>query len=146
MYHAQPQKAGKTLVKHHLKVTNRPNRLLADVILAFSLFGFLWPHHAAAAKNGRHQTKTRMQASADAFGKIPSRYVPQYGGFCACHLTKGGLADSDTAAFFVYKGKLYVWPAADTAKEFRSNIDENIRRADENLVKQFGWHGNPPLR
>src|SRR5215469_9178675 len=187
MYHTQPQTAGKTLVKHYLKVTSRPSRSLANVIFAFSLFGFLWPHHAAA-ENERHHTKTRIRASADApktnvnvdnngvilkgydsvaystrhqavkgnpsirtrfggaiyhfasvadkaaFEKNPSRYVPQYGGFCGYHLSKGELADSDPAAFFVYKGKLYVCSAADTAKEFRSNIDENIRKSDENWV------------
>ena len=199
MYHTQLQTAGKTLVKCYLKVTSWPNRLVANVILAVSLFGFLWPHHAVA-ENERQHTKTRIRASADApktnvnvysngvifkgydpvayftrhqavkgtpfiqtrsgdaiyhftsaadkaaFDQNPSRYVPRYGGCCAYHLSKGELADSDPPAFLVCKGKLYVCSAADTAKEFRSNIDENIRKSDENWVNHFGWHGNPPLR
>jgi YHS domain-containing protein len=67
-----------------------------------------------------------------AFSKNPSRYVPQYGGFCAYHMSRGKLFDSDPTAFLIYKGKLYVCATADATKEFRSNIDENIREADGN--------------
>jgi YHS domain-containing protein len=78
-----------------------------------------------------------------AFRKNPSRYVPQYGGFCAYHVSKGELNDSDPAAFLIYKGKLYVCSAADSAKEFRSNIDENIRKADDYWVPLSRAQGQP---
>ena len=65
-----------------------------------------------------------------AFSKNPSRYVPQYGGFCAYTMSRGKLLDSDPTDFLIYKGKLYVCTTADATKEFRSNIDENIRDAD----------------
>jgi YHS domain-containing protein len=78
-----------------------------------------------------------------AFSKNPSRYVPQYGGFCAYHLSKGELKDSDPAAFLIYKGKLYVCSAADGVKEFRSNIDANIRKADDNWVPLSRAQGQP---
>jgi YHS domain-containing protein len=81
-----------------------------------------------------------------AFSKNPSRYVPQYGGFCAYHLSKGELKDSDPAAFFIYKGKLYVCSSADSAKEFRSNIDENIRKADDYWVPLGRAEGQPYYR
>jgi YHS domain-containing protein len=58
--------------------------------------------HQAVKGNPAIQTKfggaTYYFASvADkvAFSKNPSRYVPQYGGFCAYHLSKGILTDSD---------------------------------------------------
>jgi YHS domain-containing protein len=70
-------------------------------------------------------------ADKAAFDKNPSRYVPQYGGFCANHLRRRELADIDPTAFSVYKGKLYVCHGADDLKEFRSNIDRNIREANE---------------
>jgi YHS domain-containing protein len=87
-------------------------------------------------------------ANKAAFDKNPSKYAPQYGGFCASHLSKGkgALADGDPTVFSIYKGKLYVCSDADGMKEFRSNIDKNIRNADENWVTHFGWHGNPSLR
>jgi YHS domain-containing protein len=82
-------------------------------------------------------------ANKVAFSKNPSRYVPQYGGFCAGHVSKGELKDSDPTAFFIYKGKLYVSSTADSAKEFRSNTDENIRKADENWVPLSRAEGQP---
>jgi YHS domain-containing protein len=87
-------------------------------------------------------------ADKAAFDKNPSRYVPQYGGFCASHMSKGKgtMADSDPTAFSIYKGKLYVCSDADGMKELRSNIDKNIRNADQNWVTHFGWHGNPSLQ
>ena len=78
-----------------------------------------------------------------AFSKNPSRYVPQYGGFCAYHLSKGQMKDSDPAAFFIYKGKLYVCSDADSAKEFRSNMDENIRKADDYWLPRGRAQGQP---
>jgi hypothetical protein len=80
---------------------------------------------------------------APVFVPIPktiARYVPQYGGFCAGHVSKGELKDSDPAAFFI---KLYVCSTVDSAKEFRSNIDENIRKADENWVPLSRDQGQP---
>jgi YHS domain-containing protein len=81
-----------------------------------------------------------------AFSKNPSRYVPQYGGFCAYHVSRNELTDSDPTAFFIYKGKLYVCADADATKEFRSNIDENIRKADTNWVPLSGAVGQPYFR
>jgi YHS domain-containing protein len=82
-------------------------------------------------------------ANKVAFSKHPSKYVPQYGGFCAYHLTKGELKDSDPTTFLIYKGKLYICSAADSAKEFRSNIDQNIRKADDYWVPASRAQGQP---
>ena len=84
-------------------------------------------------------------ANKAAFDKNPSRYYPQYGGFCVNNLRKGKLVASDPTVFFVHKDKLYICAEASGAKEFRSNIDANIRNADEQWVTHFGFHGNPPL-
>jgi YHS domain-containing protein len=108
--------------------------------------------HQAVKGNPSIQTRFRgaiyhfaSVADKTAFDKNPSRYAPQYGAFCAHYLSKGELRDSDPTVFFIYKGRLYVCSAADGMKEFRSNIDENIRRADEDAVIHFGFHGNPPI-
>jgi YHS domain-containing protein len=85
-------------------------------------------------------------ANKAAFDKNPSRYVPQYGGYCANNLRKGVLVDSDPTVFFIHKGKLYLCSDPPAAKEFSSNIDQNIRNADQQWVTHFGWHGNPPLQ
>ena len=78
-----------------------------------------------------------------AFSKNPSKYVPQYGGFCAYHLSNGKLKDSDPTAFIIYKGKLYVCSGVDTAKKFHSNIDQNIRKADDYWVPLSRSRGEP---
>ena len=83
------------------------------------------------------------EADKVAFSKNPSRYVPQYGGFCAYHLSRGKMMDSDPANFFIYKGKLYVCADADSVKEFRSNIDENIRKADDYWLPRGRAQGQP---
>jgi len=46
-----------------LKLTTQPNQSFASVILAFGLFGFLWPHHANSG-NKRHHIDFQMQGSA----------------------------------------------------------------------------------
>jgi YHS domain-containing protein len=78
-----------------------------------------------------------------AFGKNPSKYVPQYGGFCAYHMSKRELRESDPTAFLIYKGKLYVCSDVNGAREFRSNIDQNIRKADSNWTG-LGRAGGQP--
>ena len=107
-------------------------------------------HHQAVKGNPAIQTRFGgaiyyfvSVADKVAFSKNPSRYVPQYGGFCAYHLSKGELKDSDPTAFVIYKGKLYVCAAADSAKEFRSNINENIRKADDYWLPPGRAQGQP---
>jgi YHS domain-containing protein len=78
-----------------------------------------------------------------AFSKNPSKYVPQYGGFCAYHMSKGQIADSDPAAFLIYKGKLYLCADADSGKIFSRNIDENIRKADDYWLPRGRAQGQP---
>ena len=78
-----------------------------------------------------------------AFRRNPSRYVPQYGAFCAYHLSRGELKDSDPEAFFIDKGKLYVYSDADRVKEFRDDMEENIRKANENWVPLSRAQGQP---
>lgn len=77
-------------------------------------------------------------ADRAAFDKNPFRYVPQYGAFCANYVRKGELRDVDPTVFFIYKDKLYVCSAADEAKEFRRNVDENIDTADRNWRQLTG--------
>jgi YHS domain-containing protein len=78
-----------------------------------------------------------------AFSRNPSKYVPQYGAFCAYHMTKGEFKDIDPTAFLIYKSKLYICSDVEGAKEFRGNIDENIRKADDYWVPSGRAQGQP---
>ncbi len=81
-----------------------------------------------------------------AFGKNPSKYVPQYGGFCAYHMSRGELKDSDPAAFLICEASSMFVSDPDGAKEFHSNIDENIRKADDYWVPASRAAGTTPIQ
>ena len=66
------------------------------------------------------------------FKKNPSKYVPQYGGFCANGVKNNRLTEADPTVFFIIKGKLYVCESPAAAKEFRANEDEDIVTANRN--------------
>jgi YHS domain-containing protein len=66
------------------------------------------------------------------FDKDPAKYAPQYGGFCSYGVANGVLAllEDRPEAFAVYKGKLYLCGNQGALKEFKTNIDDNIEKAD----------------
>jgi YHS domain-containing protein len=67
------------------------------------------------------------------FDKEPAKYAPQYGAFCSYGVVMGVLVDpTDPGAFAVYKGKLYVCGNQGAMKDFKSDIDANIEKADVN--------------
>jgi YHS domain-containing protein len=67
------------------------------------------------------------------FDKEPTKYVPQYGGFCSYGVANGVLAHIEGPdAFTVYKGKLYFCGNQTALKSFKSDIDSNIEKADTN--------------
>ena len=73
------------------------------------------------------------------FDKDPAKYAPRYGAFCAYGVSNGVLADVDGPdAFAVYKGKLYLCGDDGALKEFKSDIDSNIEKADKNWLKLVG--------
>lgn len=78
-------------------------------------------------------------ADLAAFKKSPSKYAPQYGGFCANGVKNRTASDIDPTAFFIRKGKLYVCASPEAEREFRSNEQENIRKADQNWDEQYRW-------
>jgi YHS domain-containing protein len=73
------------------------------------------------------------------FKKSPSKYVPQYGGFCANGMANRQANDSDPNVFFVLKGKLYVCASSDAAKGFQSNAQANLKKADSNWDDSYEW-------
>jgi YHS domain-containing protein len=73
------------------------------------------------------------------FKKNPSKYVPEYGGFCANGMANRKAADIDPSVFFVLKGKLYVCASPDAEKEFQSNLQQNTKKADQNWDEEYEW-------
>jgi len=73
------------------------------------------------------------------FKKNSSKYVPQYGGFCANGMANRKAADIDPSVFFVLKGKLYVCASPEAEKEFQSNLQQNTKKADQNWDEEYEW-------
>ena len=67
------------------------------------------------------------------FDKDPAKYAPRYGGFCSYGVTVGVLSElKGPDAFAIYKGRLYLCGNQGALKEFKTNIDSNIEKADLN--------------
>jgi len=77
-----------------------------------------------------------------AFKANPSKYVPQFGGYCANSLMSKKLVPSDPTAFFVTNGKLYLCSSHAAEEQFRSNEKENLRKAYQNWQGAWWTHGN----
>jgi YHS domain-containing protein len=64
----------------------------------------------------------------------PTRYVPQFGGFCALGAAQGTLARSDPNAFRVVDGKLYLISNAKNATKWSNDAQRLISKANENIA------------
>lgn len=78
-------------------------------------------------------------ANLAAFKRNPSKYAPQYGGFCANGMKNRHADDIDPTVFFIIKGRLYVCASPEAEKEFRSNESGNIKKADQNWDEEYRW-------
>ena len=74
----------------------------------------------------------------DAFASDPTKYAPQYGGFCAFGTAGGYKAKIDPAAFTVVNGKLYLNYDERIQKQWRADIPKFVAKADENWPKVSG--------
>jgi len=71
------------------------------------------------------------------FKKDPSKYVPQYGGYCANGVKNSKLTDSDPTVFSIVKGKLYVYEHPAAKKEFHTHSLEHVIKAEHNWYQMF---------
>ena len=69
------------------------------------------------------------------FDQNPTKFEPQYGGFCANGVAKGKKTASDPTVFHIHKGKLHLFETPAAKTEFTSNPDAKISRADDNWLK-----------
>jgi len=71
----------------------------------------------------------------DAFNANPSKYAPQYGGFCAYGAALGKKFDIDGKAFEVLDGKLYVNKNLDVYEVWAEEKAENVTEANKKWTK-----------
>ncbi len=71
----------------------------------------------------------------------PSKYTPQFGGYCAFGVAIEKLLPVDISTWQVRNGKLYLNLNPDILKKFNEELAGNVAKADQNwptLVKQNG--------
>lgn len=61
----------------------------------------------------------------------PSKFQPQYGGFCSYGMSQGYEAPVDPTAFTIVDEKLYLNYSHKVKQEWTKNKEERIKKADE---------------
>lgn len=69
------------------------------------------------------------------FDKNPSKYAPQFGGWCSYGVSVNKKFHADPRAFVVYKDKLYVNVNADILKKFKDDLAGNVKNAESNWTQ-----------
>ena len=72
------------------------------------------------------------------FDKNPSKFAPQFGGFCVHGMSLGQQNPGDPTLFTIHKGRLYVCSTPEAVKAFRSNPDSDIDKAETNWRQLIG--------
>lgn len=74
----------------------------------------------------------------DLFAADPTRYAPQYGGFCAAGLSMGGRWKADPTVWKIVDGKLFLNYSKDGLDALTANPGKVIEKADE------AWRATAP--
>ena len=78
------------------------------------------------------QFQFATKANLDAFVKAPSRFAPQYGGYCAWAAAQGKTALGDPPVWKIDNEKLYLNYNADVQRKWESDTPGLILKADKN--------------
>lgn len=66
------------------------------------------------------------------FDANPTKYAPQFGGFCAWAVSRGYTAPIDPNAFQIVNGRLLLQYSLRVRKDFSQDTEGNLRKADAN--------------
>jgi len=67
-----------------------------------------------------------------AFDAKPTKYEPQFGGFCAWAVSRGYTASIDPNAFQIVNGRLLLQYSLGVRKDFSADTEGNLKKADAN--------------
>ena len=76
-----------------------------------------------------------------AFDKEPTKYEPQFGGYCAYGASRGNKAPVKIEAWQIVNGRLLMQYDLDIKNNFNKDQQGNLRKADQNwpgLVDKYG--------
>ena len=72
------------------------------------------------------------QTNLDLFKQDPSKYAPQYGGYCAYAVSKNKTASIEPELFVIHNDKLYLSYSKSVSKKFKADRDGYIQKAETN--------------
>jgi len=75
------------------------------------------------------------QENLDIFKAEPTKYAPQYGGYCAYAVGVGSTAKGDPLQWYIEDDKLYLNINKSIRKKWLDDIDNYIKTGDENWPK-----------
>lgn len=81
------------------------------------------------------------QEDKKAFDASPSKYEPQFGGYCAYAASQGHTAPIQVGAFQIVDGRLLLQYSESVQKKFNQDTQGNLKKADSNwpgLVEKYG--------
>lgn len=114
------------------------NGVLVDGYDVVAYFTEGRPVMGSASFTSHHDGATYWFATADhkaAFDAAPETYAPQFGGFCAYAVSRGGLRPIDPAIFHFVDGKLFLQHTKKAYDLFEKDEPGNTRRAYRNWPK-----------
>ena len=80
---------------------------------------------------GSHRKECASEQSAETFKSNPSKYLPQYGGFCAFAVAKGKKFDGDPHYADIVNGKLYLFVNAEIFEIYLKDSRNILARAEK---------------
>lgn len=69
------------------------------------------------------------------FEREPSKYLPQFGGYCAYGVSRGALAPIRIEAWQIVNGRLLMQKSERIREDFNRDPQGNLKRADANWPK-----------
>ncbi len=87
------------------------------------------------AKYGGAAFRFVSEANKKAFEKNPTRYAPQFGGFCAFGVSVGSKFDGDPRIFKVVDNRLYFNLNPEIRENWVKDIPGNIAKAETNWTR-----------
>ncbi len=104
------------------------------------------PKQGTAEFAATHQRATYRFVSAanrDRFVADPSRYAPQFGGYCGWAASRNYLAPGDPLAYAVMEGRLILQYSQDVLKRWRQDPAGRLKLADQNWPGLVEKEGKP---
>ena len=89
-------------------------------------FAFAWRDAEWHFANAKHR---------DLFAVNPSRYTPQFGGFCAMAMTQGVIKVVDPEAWTIVDGQLYLNFSQKGRTKFRADLEGNIAKSNHHWTR-----------